>query len=112
MRDRTKARRHRMSMGAIVSATMVSVQLKGQGLLGHVEETFVASLKEGDSFVLQVTPWRWCRSKVWWRKCVGPSRPQPERLHGWEEDELEFRIVSPFALGLGSDGWGRARLGA
>ena len=51
MRDRTKARRHRMSMGAIVSATMVSVQLKGQGPLGHVEETFVASLKEGDSFV-------------------------------------------------------------
>lgn len=51
MRDRAKARRHRMSMGAIVSATMVSVQLKGQGLLGHVEETFVASLKEGDAFV-------------------------------------------------------------
>ena len=51
MLDRTKARRHRMSMGAIVSATMVAVQLKGQGLLGHVEETFVASLSEGDSFV-------------------------------------------------------------
>ena len=51
MRNRTKARRHRMSMGAIVSATMVAVHLKGQGLLGHVEETFVASLKEGDSFV-------------------------------------------------------------
>ena len=51
MRDRTKARRHRMSMGAIVSATMVAVHLKGQGLLGHVEETFVASLSEGDSFV-------------------------------------------------------------
>lgn len=51
MRDRTKARRHRMSMGAIVSATMVAVHLKGQGLLGHVEETFVASLNEGDSFV-------------------------------------------------------------
>ena len=51
MRDRAKARRHRMSMGAIVSATMVSVQLKGQGLLGHVEESFVASLREGDAFV-------------------------------------------------------------
>ena len=51
MRDRTKARRHRMSMGAIVSATMVAVHLRGQGLLGHVEETFVASLREGDSFV-------------------------------------------------------------
>ena len=32
-----------MSMGAIVSAAMVAVHLKGQGLLGHVEETFVAS---------------------------------------------------------------------
>ena len=42
---------HQMSMGAIVSATMVSVQLKGQGLLGHVEESFVASLREGDAFV-------------------------------------------------------------
>lgn len=51
MRDRAKARRHRMSMGAIVSATMVAVHLKGTGLLGHVEETFVASLTEGDSFV-------------------------------------------------------------
>ena len=51
MNDRTKARRHRMSMGAIVSATMAAVHLKGQGLIGHVEETFVASLKEGDSFV-------------------------------------------------------------
>jgi len=51
MRDRTKARRHRMSMGAIVSSTMVAVHLRGQGLLGHVEETFVASLKEGDAFV-------------------------------------------------------------
>ena len=51
MRDRSKARRHRMSMGAIVSATMVAVHLKGQGLLGHVEESFVASLNEGDAFV-------------------------------------------------------------
>ena len=51
MRDRSKVRRHRMSMGAIVSSTMVSVQLKGQGVLGHVEESFVASLKEGESFV-------------------------------------------------------------
>ena len=30
MRDRGKARRHRMSMGAIVSATMVSVQVKAR----------------------------------------------------------------------------------
>jgi len=51
MRDRMKVRRHKMSMGAIVSATMVAVQLRGVGLLGHVEESYVASLKEGESFV-------------------------------------------------------------
>ena len=51
MPDRSKARRHRMSMGTIVSATMVAVKLKGHGFLGHIEESFVASLKEGESFV-------------------------------------------------------------
>ena len=51
LHDRSKARRHRMSMGAIVSSAMVAVQLKGVGLLGHVEESFAASLKEGESFV-------------------------------------------------------------
>jgi ATP-dependent Lhr-like helicase len=51
MTDRTKMRRHRMSMGAIVSATMASVHLRGHGRIGHVEESFVASLKEGDAFV-------------------------------------------------------------
>ncbi|MDA0728743.1 MAG: ligase-associated DNA damage response DEXH box helicase [Bacteroidetes bacterium] len=51
MRDKIKVRRHRMGMGTIVSSTMVAVQLWGAGLLGHVEEAFVASLNEGDSFV-------------------------------------------------------------
>ena len=39
-----------MSMGAIV-ILVVAVQLKGVGLLGHVEESFAASRK-GESFVL------------------------------------------------------------
>lgn len=40
-----------MSMGTIVSATMVAVKLRGTGILGHIEESFVASLTEGESFV-------------------------------------------------------------
>jgi ATP-dependent Lhr-like helicase len=44
------ARRHRMSIGTIVSETMMSVKFLRGGLIGHVEESFVAQLKEGDSF--------------------------------------------------------------
>lgn len=44
------ARRHRMSIGAIVGDTMMMIKFKRGGLIGHVEESFVASLNEGDSF--------------------------------------------------------------
>lgn len=44
------ARRHRMSIGVIVSDTMMAVKLQRGGLLGHVEESFLASLNEGDVF--------------------------------------------------------------
>lgn len=44
------ARRHRMSIGTIVSDTMMAVKLKRGGLLGHIEESFIAGLNEGDAF--------------------------------------------------------------
>jgi ATP-dependent helicase Lhr and Lhr-like helicase len=44
------ARRHRLSIGTIVSETMMAVKFARGGLLGHVEESFIAQLKEGDSF--------------------------------------------------------------
>lgn len=44
------ARRHRLSIGAIVSDTMMMVKLQRGGLVGHVEESFIASLNVGDSF--------------------------------------------------------------
>lgn len=44
------ARRHRLSIGTIVSDTMMSVKWGRGGLIGHVEESFIASLKEGDVF--------------------------------------------------------------
>ena len=44
------ARRHRISIGTIVSDTMVAVRWKRRGLVGHIEESFIASLNPGDVF--------------------------------------------------------------
>lgn len=44
------ARKHRLSIGTIVSETMMSVQFGRGGRLGHIEESFVAQLNEGDNF--------------------------------------------------------------
>jgi ATP-dependent Lhr-like helicase len=44
------ARRHRMSIGTIVGDTMMKVKYHRGGLIGHVEEYFATSLREGDVF--------------------------------------------------------------
>ena len=43
------ARRHRMSIGTIVGDPMVKVKYHRGSFIGHVEEYFAASLKEGDA---------------------------------------------------------------
>lgn len=48
--SRRIARRHRFSIGTIVSDTMIRVKLKRGGVLGHVEEYFISRLKPGDVF--------------------------------------------------------------
>ncbi len=50
MRDRRLARRHRMSIGTIVSDQMIKVKWARGGFIGHVEEYFVASMEPGDTF--------------------------------------------------------------
>jgi ATP-dependent Lhr-like helicase len=45
------ARRHRMSIGTIVSDAAMSVQWLNGGRIGSVEESFIASLREGDCFI-------------------------------------------------------------
>ncbi|MEZ4720934.1 MAG: ligase-associated DNA damage response DEXH box helicase [Flavobacteriales bacterium] len=42
--------RHRLSIGTIVSDTMLKVKLKPGAVLGHVEEYFISKLNPGDSF--------------------------------------------------------------
>ncbi len=45
------ARRHRMSIGTIVSEASITVRYRNGGALGHVEESFIARLSPGDCFV-------------------------------------------------------------
>lgn len=49
--DATIARRHRMSIGTITADPRIRVQFVRGGALGTVEESFIARLKAGDSFV-------------------------------------------------------------
>jgi ATP-dependent Lhr-like helicase len=39
-----------MSIGTIVSDTLMLVKLRKGGMLGHVEESFISQLEEGDHF--------------------------------------------------------------
>jgi len=45
------ARRHRMSIGTILSDAAMSVQWLNGGRIGSVEENFIAGLREGDCFI-------------------------------------------------------------
>ncbi len=51
VREPASANRHRMSSGTIVSDAAVSVQYRRGKRLGNVEESFVARLSKGDTFV-------------------------------------------------------------
>lgn len=44
------ARRHRLSIGTIVSDTMMIVKFRRGGMIGHIEESFISQLNEGDNF--------------------------------------------------------------
>lgn len=49
--DQTLARRHRMSVGTITADSMMRVAFLSGGNVGQVEESFVAKLSVGDSFL-------------------------------------------------------------
>jgi ATP-dependent Lhr-like helicase len=59
--DRTIARRHRMSIGTIVSDAHIAVQYLRGSRLGTVEESFIARLRQGDRFVFAGTPLEFVR---------------------------------------------------
>lgn len=66
-----QARRHRMSIGTIVSDAQIVVQYLRGGVLGSVEESFVARLTPGARFFFAGTPLEFVRvrdMRVWVRR--------------------------------------------
>jgi ATP-dependent Lhr-like helicase len=61
VRDKGVARRHRMSIGTIVSDASIAVQYLRGARLGTVEESFVARLTPGDRFVFAGKPLEFVR---------------------------------------------------
>ena len=71
--DREQARRHRMSIGTIVSDAAIVVQYMSGRTLGSIEESFVARLKRGDHFFFAGTPLEFVRvrdMRVWVRRAA------------------------------------------
>lgn len=71
--DKQIARRHRMSIGTIVSDASVTVKYVGGGSLGTVEEGFIARLNPGDKFVFAGKPLEFVRVRdmvAWVRRAT------------------------------------------
>jgi ATP-dependent Lhr-like helicase len=51
VRDAAIAKRHRMSVGTIMSDASMELRYLSGGRIGHVEESFVSMLKKGDHFL-------------------------------------------------------------
>ncbi|NUQ19698.1 MAG: ligase-associated DNA damage response DEXH box helicase [Gemmatimonadaceae bacterium] len=71
VQDAGVARRHRQSIGTIVSDAQIAVQYLRGGALGSVEESFIARLKPGDRFTFAGRPLEFVRvrdMKAWVRK--------------------------------------------
>ena len=71
VQDREIARRHKMSIGTIVSDAHIIVNYLHGRALGSVEESFIARLSPGDRFVFAGTPLEFVRvrdMKAWVRR--------------------------------------------
>lgn len=81
--DRMIARRHRMSIGTIVSDAHIVVQYLRGGRLGSVEESFIARLNHGDRFFFAGTPLEFIRVRdmvAWVRRAPNVKGAIPRWL--------------------------------
>ena len=80
--DAAIARRHRMSIGTIVSDASITVRMRNGAALGTVEESFVARLRPGDAFVFagRVLEFVRVREMTAW---VKPAPPRSAVVPRW-----------------------------
>ncbi len=87
--DPQTARRHRMSIGTIVSDASLQVRYLRGGSLGHVEESFAARLRPGDRFTFAGRIVEFIRVRemtVWVRKASGKTGIVPR----WSGSRMAF----------------------
>lgn len=81
--SRRTAMRHRLSIGTIVSDTMLSVKLFKGGYLGSIEEWFASSLKPGDVFWFAGRPLELIHIKDM-QVSVRKSNQQTGKIPSWQ----------------------------
>ena len=83
VKDAAIAKRHRMSIGTIVSDAAVNVCYRGGKRLGNVEESFIARLTPGDTFVFAGQLLEFIRVENM-TAYVKPGRPGAALIPRWE----------------------------
>ncbi|HET9046698.1 MAG TPA: ligase-associated DNA damage response DEXH box helicase [Casimicrobiaceae bacterium] len=85
--DAQIARRHRTQIGTIVSDASITVQMRNGRKLGHVEESFIARLSPGDTFVFagRVLEFVRVREMTAW---VKPGNPKSAIVPRWAGSKM------------------------
>ncbi|MEO8336823.1 MAG: ligase-associated DNA damage response DEXH box helicase [bacterium] len=107
LHDRELARRHRMSIGTIVSDAQITVQYLRGKTLGTVEESFVARLKPGDRFFFAGTPLEFVRvrdMRVWVRRAPNTRGAIPRWMGSRMPLSGELAHLLRLRLGEAADG--------
>ena len=107
LQNRELARRHRMSIGTIVSDAQIVVQYLRGGVLGSVEESFVARLKPGDRFFFAGTPLEFVRvrdMRVWVRRAPNTRGAIPRWMGSRLPLSGELALMLRRRLGEAADG--------
>jgi ATP-dependent Lhr-like helicase len=107
LHDRELARRHRMSIGTIVSDAQIMVQYLRGKTLGSVEESFVARLKPGDRFFFAGMPLEFVRvrdMRAWVRRAPNTKGAIPRWMGSRLPLSGELAHLLRLRLGEAADG--------
>ena len=83
VRDAAIAKRHRMSIGTIVSDAAVNIQYRRGKRLGNVEESFIARLSPGDNFIFAGAQLEFMRVENM-TAYVKPGKPGSALIPRWD----------------------------
>ena len=107
LHDRELARRHRMSIGTIVSDAQITVQYLRGKTLGSIEESFVARMKPGDRFFFAGTPLEFVRvrdMRVWVRRAPNTKGAIPRWMGSRMALSGQLAHLLRLRLGEAADG--------